>query len=124
MESAQSAGDTLKAQGISSLCFMLPAAIVIFDVLNSTWILFLLWTNYLGWHLLHFMRPMLSKPGNEIVFLPPECRGLIHTVLLFFFTGIYLLELMLIVSVMILIFALIAEIAKILPPPLNNLLNI
>ncbi len=123
MGSIDSAGDKLKAQGVSSLCFALPAAIGTFDVFNGTWILFLLWINYIGWHLFPIARPMLSKPGNEIFFLPPEWRGLMHTVLLFLFTCIYLLEIMLIISVMILILAMIADVAKILPPPLSTLFN-
>lgn len=119
--SVESFGDQAKSKGISSLFFSLLAAIGILDIFNGTWIVFLLWGNYIGWYLLPVMRPVLSKPGNEIIFLSSDWRELIHTVVLFILTAIYLLEVMLYVVVAILIFALIAEIMAVLPPPLNTL---
>lgn len=119
--SVESFGDQAKSKSISSLFFSLLAAIGILDIFNGTWIVFLLWGNYIGWHLLPVARPVLSKPGNEIIFLSPDWRELIHTVVLFVLTAIYLLEVMLYVAVAILIFALIAEIMAVLPPPLNTL---
>lgn len=119
--SMESFGDQAKSKGISSLFFSLLGAIGILDIFNGTWIVFLLWGNYIGWHLLPVARPVLSKPGNELVFLSLDWRGLIHTVVLFILTAIYLLEVMLYVTAAILVFALIAEIVAVLPPPLNTL---
>lgn len=119
--SLTSPGDKAKSGGISALFSSLLGALGMLDIFNGTWILFLLWTNYIGYNLLPIARPMLSKPGNEIVFLSSDFREITHTLGLFVLTGIYFLEVMLYIAVIILLLSLVAELLSVLPPPLNTL---
>lgn len=113
--------DQAKAKGITVLWGSLLGAIGMFNVFIGAGVVFLLWVNFIGWNLLPIARPMLSKPGNEMLFFPPEWRGLLHTVALVVLTGVYLLEVIMFLSIIVILFAVIAELQKFLPPVIRDL---
>jgi hypothetical protein len=86
-------------------------------LLIGTPLCFILWSNYIAWHLLSGIRPILLKPID----------GITYPITLMLFTFLYILQMLFLLAIIILLLSALSVIGNalnFLPEPLRNLFKL